>query len=162
MILIVIILPSPLPKIVSIALPPRYITVVRLTKTNRLIQKIANIVFKLLLNRFFTNSGILKAIGKNSKPPTEDNCIIGEFIGLFMLSPQGIDKFLNVFDKINKSLTAKSPFENAAEWQKSYITDIMQYMVSNQVLIDCVSIEGGWKEFDTEQDFKGGLPLWKN
>ena len=111
---------------------------------------------------FFTSPGILKAIGKNSRPPMEDKCITGEFIGLFMLSPAGIEKFLNVFDIINKSLSAKSPFENAAEWQKSYITDIMQYMVSNQVLIDCVSIIGGWKEFDTEQDFNGGLPLWKN
>ena len=58
-ILIVIKLPSPLPNIVSIALPPKYITVVRLTKTNRLIQNTARIVFKFLLYLFLTNSGIV-------------------------------------------------------------------------------------------------------
>ena len=57
--LVVIKLPSPLPKIVSIALPPKYITDVRLTNTNKLIQNTARMVFKLLLYLFLTNSGIV-------------------------------------------------------------------------------------------------------
>ena len=51
--------PSPFPTIVSIALPPKKRTVVRFTKTNSAIQKIAKIVFKFVLYLFSINSGIV-------------------------------------------------------------------------------------------------------
>ena len=51
--------PSPTPIIVSKAFPPKNNTVVRLTNTKSAIQKIASIVFKLVLNLFSINSGIV-------------------------------------------------------------------------------------------------------
>ena len=47
--------PSPVPRIVSNALPPKKSTVVRLTKTNSAIQNTARIVLRLVENRFSTN-----------------------------------------------------------------------------------------------------------
>ena len=52
-------LPSPLPKIVSSALPPKKSTVVRFTKTNNAIQNTAKIVLRFELNLFSINSGIV-------------------------------------------------------------------------------------------------------
>ena len=51
--------PSPFPITVSKARPPKYKTVVRFTKTNNAIQKMARIVFSSVLNLFSINSGIV-------------------------------------------------------------------------------------------------------
>jgi L-glutamine-phosphate cytidylyltransferase len=107
---------------------------------------------------FFTEGGVLKTIGKNAKKPMVGKSLSGEFIGLLLMKPPGIEQFLHHFDKVNSSLTLKSPFQKAAEWQKSYITDIIQDMVEFQAVVNCVAIEGKWKEFDTVQDFERGLP----
>ena len=52
-------LPSPLPIIVSKALPPKNKTVVKFTNTNNAIQKTASIVFRFELYLFSINSGIV-------------------------------------------------------------------------------------------------------
>jgi choline kinase len=106
----------------------------------------------------FTQENRLCAIGKNVINPAGSKNAIGEFIGLLMMRPAGIKRFLSHFDKVSAHLTLISPFQKAAEWQKSYITDILQDMVDNQVVVNCVGIEGKWKEFDTVQDFERGLP----
>ena len=46
------------------------------------------------------------------------------------------------------------PYQNAKEWQKSYITDIFQEMIDRGEKLYCVLIEKNWTEFDTVQDFK--------
>ena len=106
----------------------------------------------------FTQENRLCAIGKNVINPAGSKNAIGEFIGLLMMRPAGIKRFLSHFDKVSAHLTLTSPFQKAAEWQKSYITDILQDMVDNQVVVNCVGIKGKWKEFDTVQDFERGLP----
>lgn len=106
----------------------------------------------------YSQDNSLRAIGKNVVETSDSKNINGEFIGLFMMRPAGINRFLTHYDKINKKLTSMSPFQKATEWQKSYITDILQDMLENQMLINCVSIEGKWKEFDTVQDLERGLP----
>ena len=46
------------------------------------------------------------------------------------------------------------PFQNAKEWQKSYITDILQELIDRGEKVSCVLIKKNWMEFDTIQDFK--------
>jgi len=106
----------------------------------------------------FNAENRLCAIGKNVINPFGNKTTNGEFIGLLMMRPAGIKRFLSHFDRVNAHLTLISPYQKADEWQKSYITDILQDMVDNQVAINCVGIEGKWKEFDTVQDFERGLP----
>ena len=107
----------------------------------------------------FTQENKLCAIGKNIINPASGKNANGEFIGLLMMRPAGIKRFLDHIDKVSAYLTFMSPFQKAAEWQKSYITDILQDMVENQVVVTCVAIKGKWKEFDTVQDFERGLPV---
>ena len=78
----------------------------------------------------------------------------GEFIGLWKFTPNGIKIFLSHFDRLNASLKKTDPYQNAKEWQKSYITDIFQEMLDHGEKIYCVPIKNNWKEFDTVQDFK--------
>ena len=101
----------------------------------------------------------LHSIGKDLINPAESENSTGEFIGLFMMSPAGIRRFLEHFDKVNAHTSMTSPFQKAAEWQKSYITDIFQDMVSDGTMLICVGIEGNWKEFDTVQDLERGIPV---
>ncbi|MBL7147239.1 MAG: phosphocholine cytidylyltransferase family protein [Nanoarchaeota archaeon] len=78
----------------------------------------------------------------------------GEFIGLWKFTPEGIQKFLKHFDRLNSTLKKTDPYQNAKEWQKSYITDIFQEMIDQGEQLHCVLIQKNWMEFDTVQDFK--------
>ena len=84
----------------------------------------------------------------------------GEFIGLWKFTPEGTNIFLKHFDRLNSTLKMTDPYQNAKEWQKSYITDIFQEMIDNGEKLHCVVVKKGWKEFDTVQDFHnvGGEP----
>lgn len=113
----------------------------------------------------FSKDNKLCAVGKNIinhyDDENENENENGEFIGLLMMSPIGIKNFLDHFDKVNNSLSLTSSFQKATEWQKSYITDILQDMIDTQISVNCVNIQSKnkWKEFDTRQDFERGLPL---
>ena len=83
----------------------------------------------------------------------------GEFIGLWKFTPKGVGIFLKHFDRLNKSLKKTDTYQNAKEWQKSYITDIFQEMVDKGENIYGVVIRKNWFEFDTVQDYKRILNL---
>lgn len=70
----------------------------------------------------------------------EEN-VSGEFIGMIKCTKKGAEIFNKYFHK------AKT-FDNA------YLTDFVQYLVNNGVKVKCVTIERGWVEIDTTQDFK--------
>ena len=42
-------------------------------------------------------------------------------------------------------------------FQKAYITDMIQEIVDLGVNVHCVTIERGWKEIDTEEDYQKAL-----
>ena len=78
----------------------------------------------------------------------------GEFIGLWKFTPKGAKIFLKHFDNLNSTLKMTDSYQNAKEWQKSYITDIFQEMIDNGEEIYCIPIKRNWAEFDTVQDIK--------
>ena len=80
----------------------------------------------------------------------------GEFIGMLKLSPRGSEIFKKHFHRA-KDLYWNKPFQRAKIFQKAYITDIIQDMTDLGVPIHCVIIERGWKEIDTEEDYKNAL-----
>ncbi len=83
--------------------------------------------------------------------PTSKNC--GEFIGLCKFTPRGMKNFLHHFDRINGSRGKTAPFQKAAEWQKSYLTDLFQEMIDSGESLYTVKIKKNWKEFDTMEDY---------
>jgi L-glutamine-phosphate cytidylyltransferase len=84
----------------------------------------------------------------------------GEFIGMLKLSPRGSEIFKKHFHRA-KDLYWNKPFQRAKIFQKAYITDILQDMTDLGVPIHCVIIERGWKEIDTEEDYKNALKSFK-
>jgi phosphoenolpyruvate phosphomutase len=87
---------------------------------------------------------------------TEKHDVHGEFIGMLKLSPRGSEIFKKHFHRA-KALYWNKPFQRAETFQKAYITDIIQDMTNFGVPIHCVIIERGWKEIDTEEDYKNAL-----
>ena len=77
----------------------------------------------------------------------------GEFIGLWKFSPEGAKRFVEHFERLNASIVKTNPYQNAKEWRKAYITDILQDLVNRGEKVHCTLIQKGWKEFDTVQDF---------
>lgn len=91
-----------------------------------------------------------KHISENKTPEHQ----LGEFIGLWKFTPEGIKTFLKHFDRLNSKLKPTDPYQNTKEWQKSYITDIFQEMIDQGETLHCTLIQKNWMEFDTVQDYE--------
>ena len=91
---------------------------------------------------------------------TEKHDVHGEFIGMLKLSPRGSEIFKKHFHRA-KYLYWNKPFQRAKTFQNAYITDIIQDMSDLGVPIHCVIIERGWKEIDTEEDYKNALKAFE-
>jgi L-glutamine-phosphate cytidylyltransferase len=89
-------------------------------------------------------------VGKNLS--LADN-VDGEFIGMFKLSERGAALFKEQFHKAKAEYWDK-PFQQAAVFQKAYITDMIQMLVDQGHPVHCVTIEQGWKEIDTVEDYE--------
>jgi len=93
---------------------------------------------------------------KIGKILTDKNDVHGEFIGMMKFTPRGAEIFKRHFHRA-KELFWDRPYQRAPIFQKAYITDIIQDMADLGVPIHCVIIERGWKEIDTEEDYKKAL-----
>lgn len=100
------------------------------------------------------SSGSLFAVGKNLDTKAHPDLLCGEFLGLWKMDTIGAQVFLENFEKLEETLDVCEPFGQAREWRKSYITDFLQYLIGNDVCIDCSLVERGWAELDTEQDYR--------
>tara|TARA_B100001094_G_scaffold333302_1_gene410499 strand:+ start:8023 stop:8805 length:783 start_codon:yes stop_codon:yes gene_type:complete len=106
----------------------------------------------------FSIENQLQRIGKKSVWSQEEQ--VGEFLGLMMLRPSGIQNFLHHFDTLEKRMQASSTFQKATSWQQSHLSDFLQDLTDQGYTIKCVPtpMQLAWREFDTVQDFKRGLP----
>ena len=105
---------------------------------------------------FDANNNVVK-IGKIL---TNKHDVHGEFIGMMKFSPRGSEIFKKHFHR-SKELFWDKPFQRAKIFQKAYITDMIQEMSDMGVPIHCVIIERGWKEIDTEEDYKNALKAFE-
>jgi phosphoenolpyruvate phosphomutase len=91
---------------------------------------------------------------------TNKHDVHGEFIGMMKFSPRGSEIFKRHFHR-SKELFWDKPFQRTKIFQKAYITDMIQEMSDLGVPIHCVIIERGWKEIDTEEDYKNALKAFE-
>lgn len=101
-------------------------------------------------NVFWKESACLVEIGKKMTRKSE---AVGEFIGMIKLSGDGAKKFRKLYDQARQRFWGR-PFITANTFENAYLTDIIQYMVNEEVAISCVPIKGGWREIDTVEDYK--------
>ena len=99
-------------------------------------------------NVLLENGKILK-IRKNIIDSHKDQ-IIGEFIGIMKLSKNGCEKFIEIYEELeNKHLGS---FHDANQFEKAYLTDMLQELIVRGINVKPVFIHGEWLEIDTPQD----------
>jgi choline kinase len=91
---------------------------------------------------------------------TGDKPVDGEFIGMMKLSPHGAELFKTQFHRARAECWGR-PFQRAASFQKAYLTDLLQEMADRGLPIHCVTIERGWKEIDTVEDYEKALAAFE-
>jgi len=89
-------------------------------------------------------------IGKNIEPNGDSDM---EFIGMMKLSPEGSKIFKDISKIVKRDYWGK-PFHEAEVFEKAYLTDMIQELVDRKILVSCVTIQGGWREIDTIEDYE--------
>ena len=95
-------------------------------------------------------NGKVVKIGKEVVKPEEAH---GEFIGLAKFTKSGAETMKAAYRRVSEDHCA-SPFQNAASLDKAYMTDMIQELVDDGLLVRSVDIEGDWVEIDTPQDLE--------
>src|SRR5262245_26481168 len=90
----------------------------------------------------------LVQIGQRLSPETAT----GEFIGLALFSPRGVDLARHSYQR---ALTAPAaPFHEADSVRTGAFTDLLQSLVTAGHPVSCVSTWKGWLEIDTFEDYQ--------
>ncbi|MDA7959518.1 MAG: NTP transferase domain-containing protein [Nitrosopumilus sp.] len=74
----------------------------------------------------------------------------GEFIGMVKLSSSGSATLVSEFERVAK--TGPGPFHGAQDFERAYLTDMIQEMIDRGIMITPVAAAGRWIEVDTPQD----------
>ncbi len=101
-------------------------------------------------------NGRVIRIGKGVVSPEE---AYGEFIGLAKFTKAGAEAMKAAYHRAAKE-DPTSPFQCAASLEKAYMTDMIQELVDNGMLVQSIDIEGGWMEIDTPQDLERAQRLF--
>ena len=46
------------------------------------------------------------------------------------------------------------PFHDAPSFEKAYLTDMIQELIEQNILVEPIIVDGDWCEIDTPQDFE--------
>ena len=112
-----------------------------------------------------TESLILKSdntIKEIGEADVGEDKIEGRYVGLLKLSRKGLDILSQTYHKNKKSYWDKPWGVSKNIFQKAYITDILNEMVNDGIKIDTYFVDGGWLEFDTNEDYIRMEKLYKN
>jgi len=101
-------------------------------------------------------NGRVVKIGKDVVGPAEAH---GEFIGLAKFTKLAAEVMREAYHRVADELPT-APFQHAASLEKAYMTDMLQELVDNGLLVKSVDIEGGWMEIDTPQDLEWAQALF--
>ena len=83
------------------------------------------------------------------KKPESYNEIAGQYIGLFKISKNAINKVISFYESLDK--TTKY---DGKDFDNMYMTSFIQCVINNIMDVKPVYIEGGWVEIDSLEDLK--------
>jgi choline kinase len=92
-------------------------------------------------------------VGEIGKIVSNKRAVDGEFIGMLKCTKKGAKIFKKYFHEAKNKFYGK-PFIRAKTFDQAYLTDFIQYLVNKDIKVKCVTIERGWIEMDTVQDFE--------
>lgn len=108
-------------------------------------------------NVIIENNKIIKIKKNISK--ILDNQKNGEFIGIIKLSQKGSKKFVMEYNKIEKN--KPHSFHNALIFEKAYLTDMIQELIEQKILVEPIIVDGDWCEIDTLQDLENAKKKYR-
>ena len=88
--------------------------------------------------------------------------IDGRYVGLLKFNRRGLYILSQTYYNNKKSYWDKPWGVSKNIFQKAYITDILNVMINDGIKIDTYLIDGGWLEFDTNEDYVRMDKLYKN
>ena len=72
----------------------------------------------------------------------------------------GAEVFKRHFHQAKKEYWGR-PFQGSATFEKACLTDLFQEMTDLGTAVLCVTIERGWKEIDTVEDYEKAVKAFK-
>ena len=114
-----------------------------------------------------TGMGMVTSLGLNV-PTTWEALLAGksgidhitQWGDLEEVSKRGSQIFKRNFNRAKEVFWGK-PFIRAATFEKAYLTDMLQDLVSMGIDVHCVIIERGWREIDTVEDYENALKIFE-
>jgi choline kinase len=77
----------------------------------------------------------------------------GEFIGLAKITARGAEQMKERFHRRKGELAGK-PYGTAARFEVAYVTDLLNDLIDDGVVMRPAFIDGGWREIDTVEDLE--------
>lgn len=94
--------------------------------------------------------GKVTRVGKKTVPANEAT---GEFIGLAKISARGAEQMKERFHR-RKAELAGQPYGTAPRFEVAYVTDLLNDLIDDGVVMRPAFIDGGWREIDTVEDLE--------
>ena len=83
----------------------------------------------------------------------------GEFIGVARFSATGAAQLMEHYRRCRRQFTGQ-PWGAAAAFEKAYLIQLLDEMLTQGVLMEHVDTPGGYIEIDTQQDFEHAREHW--
>jgi choline kinase len=94
--------------------------------------------------------GRVTRVGKKTVPVEQAT---GEFIGLAHFSANAAEQMKERYHRRKRELEDK-PYGTAARMQVAYVTDLLNDLIDDGVVMRPAFIDGGWREIDTVEDLE--------
>lgn len=94
---------------------------------------------------------ITRTISEIGMKPNNYKDIHGQYIGMTKIGKTGKRKIL---ETLKKYIRTNKIFMNNKIIEICYMTDLLQYLINNGFILNYETINGGWYEFDTLNDYK--------
>jgi len=96
------------------------------------------------------NNGAIRLVGTPITRPEE---VQGQYIGLLKLTGNGTSQLRQCYWKY-RSARWGQPWQQARQFEKAYITDILQQLIDDGTSVSPACFRGGWIEIDTATDYE--------
>ena len=100
---------------------------------------------------------IIKQIGSSAiKSPDE---MMVRYIGMVKFSKTCLEKVVTIAEEA-EVLFSSEPWKHSRNpYQKAYMTDLIQALIDDGIVVKAQTVNSGWLEFDTIEDYEKSL-LW--
>ena len=85
----------------------------------------------------------------------------GGFIGLARFTDKGAEIIKEVYHDLLSKYKKTDPFQNTKEFQRAYLTDLIQELVDRNIEVKTADITSVWTEIDTDEDLERAKKIWK-